>query len=99
MRQLPLSGSVTFVLSAQIALDAHHIRYVTPDPFSGGLPLSSCILVDDDDFEKARAVIADLQDTRPTPQPDADDAPIFRIVVNAVVSGLIFLWLMLVLHR
>ena len=100
MRQLPLSGSVTLVLSAQIALDAHEIRYVTCDPLAGGLPVSSaCILVDDDDYERACAIVADLQDTRPTPRRDADDAPVFRIFVNAVVSGIIFFWLMLVLHH
>lgn len=100
MRQLPLSGSVTFALSARIALDAHRIGYVMPDPLSGGLPTSSaCILVDDEDFERACAVVAELQDTRPGPTLDADDAPLVRIIVNALVSGIIFLWLMLMLHQ
>jgi len=100
MRQLPLYGSVTFVLSARIALDAHRIRYVMHDSFAGGLPVSpTCVLVDDGDFERACTIVADLQDTTSAPAPDACDAPVFRIVLNAVVSGIIFLWLMLALHR
>jgi len=100
MRQLPLSGSVTFALSARIALDAHQIRYVMPDSLGGGLPVSSTsILVDDDDFERACTIIADLQDTSAGPTLDTDDAPVMRILINAVVSGIIFLWLMLALHH
>lgn len=99
MRQLPLSGSVTFALSAGIALDAHGIRYVMPDSLAGGLPVSSSgILVDDDDFESACKIIAELQDTSTTPRLDDPDAPVFRIFVNALLSGIIF-WLVLMLRH
>jgi hypothetical protein len=102
MRRLPLSASESLFLSAQIALDANDIPYNTSgSPLSWGAGPGSLgtILVDDADYDRAIAVIRDLQDTTVESAHDAYQSPIFRAFVQAIASGILWLWLELILRR
>ena len=102
MRQLPLYGSESLVLSARIALEANHISYTTSDaPMNWGAGPSPVgrILVDEADYDRALETIRDLQDTTTGAVGDAYRSPIFRAFVWAVGSAVVWLWLELVLRR
>lgn len=102
MRQLPLSGSESFFLSARIALDANDISYRTsgsPVAWGAGNGPFGGILVDEADYDRALEVIADLQDTTTDSVADAWRSPIFQAFVRAVASGIVWLWLELLLRR
>jgi len=63
------STDLSLIESAQIALDAHDIPTVLTDQNMTGLPASasSLVLVDDNDFERAAAVLRELKRTPPQP--------------------------------
>ena len=69
MKIILRSTDLSLIESAQIALDAHDIPTVLTDQNMTGLPASasSLVLVDDDDFERAAAVLQELKRTPPQP--------------------------------
>jgi len=71
------STDLSLIESAQIALDAHDIPTVLTDQNMTGLPASasSLVLVDDDDFERAAAVLQELKRTPPQPRSEGSRAP------------------------
>ena len=70
MKIILRSTDLSLIESAQIALDAHDIPTVLTDQNMTGLPASasSLVLVDDDDFERAAAVLEELKRTGPQPR-------------------------------
>jgi len=89
------STDLSFMQSAQIALDAHGIDAVLSDDNLTGLPSSPMTLAvsSDADFERALAVLQGLQRTPPRPGWEAPWAPrailIVIIIMVAVVCGIL----------
>ena len=77
MKIILRSTDLSLIESAQIALDAHDIPTVLTDQNMTGLPASasSLVLVDDNDFERAAAVLRELKRTPPQPWWEGSRAP------------------------
>ncbi|HEX4683716.1 MAG TPA: hypothetical protein VH277_13445 [Gemmatimonadaceae bacterium] len=102
MRQLPLLRGESAFLSARIALEAHGIPFVDVRSPMGAVGVSAfadALLVDDEDYDAAVAALAELEHTHDAPAGEAMASPAFRLVVNAIVSGIIVLWLTVLLHH
>ena len=89
MRQLLVSRDESFVLSAQVALDAHGIRHraerrIIGTSTSSGFP--NCIMVDEADFERATTVVAGIQTTSNAPIWDRT----YRRFLIALAIGVLF---------
>lgn len=77
MKIILRSTNLSFIQSAQIALEAEDIATVLSDDNATGLPSSpaALALVDDKDFDRARAILGQLERTPVKPGWEASWAP------------------------
>ena len=90
MKVILRSMDLSFVQSAQIALDAQDIPSVLSSENATGLPTSpsTLALVDDKDFERAVTVLGGLQRTPPKPWWEASWTPraILLVILMLMVA-------------
>ena len=95
MKVILTSTDLSFVQSAQIALDAQDIPSVLSSDNATGLPPSPSTLavVDDQDFDRAVAVLGGLQRTPPKPWGVAASVPrvllILLLLLAVAVCGVL----------
>ena|SRR5579862_2847460 len=82
-RLLVASGDASYVLSVQVALDAHGIPHREEGP-SGWLWFPNRVIVHSADYERAKHAIKGLQETK-TFQSPAETRRFVRFVIFAVV--------------
>jgi hypothetical protein len=84
------STDLSFIQSAQIALDAHDIPTTLSSDNTTGLPSSASTLavLDDEDFDRASAVLRELKRTPPPPWWEASWAP--RALLLVIIILMLF---------
>jgi len=87
MQQLVSSSDASYVLSVQLALDAHGIRHSEQRWGFSGAAYANRVLVGDADFERAATLIAGLQETSPCPAEASRVSP--RVAAVTVVALLV----------
>ena len=82
---------LSLIQSAQIALDAEGIATSLSDDNMTGLPSSASAIavIDDEDYERAVAVIRQLQQTTSSPSLNATWAARILLVVAIIVFALV----------